>query len=303
MANSRRSRSVRALAALLFSAALFAAGCGGSDSSDSTDAGADAADADTSDDQVDEQADDQADEQGDDQADDAGSDGEPDDEPAETSSTTTTTTTAAPPDGDPAVVAYCIARAEAEVFADSLENPLDPEEVEAWAKRSVELLDDVLPDAPAAIAEDLQILRRSFDEFLVVLEANDWDLLAASDELEALSDLPGPTAAEERIDAWEAVNCADVDVPGSDSVGSFEDAMASPEMFEAMLGSEAGRRLMIEGMTEDGTLNADQAECLLDNLDFETLASLAGGVDPTPELIAQFLDLIDTCDLYSLLEG
>ena len=157
--------------------------------------------------------------------------------------------------------------------------------------------------APEAIQDDLRTLRRSLDEFLVVLEANEWDLFAAADELEALSELPGPAAAEERLDAWEAENCADVDVPEPDGDTTFEDAFTSPEAFEAILGSEAGRQLMIEGMTEDGTLDEEQAACLLDNLDFETLAALAQGGDPTPEMLGQFLELIDTCDLASLIGG
>ena len=60
------------------------------------------------------------------------------------------------------------------------------------------------------------------------------------------------------------------------------DVDLTPELVEAMLETEAGRAMFIEGMTEDGELTADQAECMLDNLDFVALAGISSGDEPDP---------------------
>ena len=58
-------------------------------------------------------------------------------------------------------------------------------------------------------------------------------------------------------------------------------------------------------MIEDGQLSADQAGCLLDNLDMDTLVVLLNeeGADPPPDVIISMLELIDTCDLANLFAG
>lgn len=299
MANPHRFRFH--LLALVLLAALAAAGC----SSDSSETATDTSDAgSTSDDDTSDVAEDTPSGTDGDDAGSAGDDAAGGSTSSTTTSTTssTTTTTVAVAADDPVVVAYCVAAAEADALADQVD-PFDPEAVEAWANENIAALDAILPDAPAAIAEDLRTIRRSMDEFLVVLEAHDYDLIAAADDLEAISDLPAPTMAEDRIDEWEAANCADVDVPEPSTDTTFEDAFATPEAFEALLSSDAGRRLMIEGMIEDGSMNADQAECLLDNLDFEVLSALALTGEPTPEMIADLLAIVDLCDLGSLISG
>ena len=74
------------------------------------------------------------------------------------------------------------------------------------------------------------------------------------------------------------------------------------DIVEAMLATEAGRALMVEGMIEEGPLTADQAVCLLDNLDLETLVVLLNDMDeePPPEVVVSLLLLLDTCDLGDL---
>ncbi|HCL70613.1 MAG TPA: hypothetical protein DIC65_06205, partial [Actinobacteria bacterium] len=64
-----------------------------------------------------------------------------------------------------------------------------------------------------------------------------------------------------------------------------------------MLSSDAGRAMIIEGMTEDGELTADQAECMLDNSGFETLSTLATGAELGPELLTPFFEMAVLCDL------
>lgn len=303
MPNPRRSRSLLSVLALFVSAALFAAACGGSDSSDDGASDADTSTDDSAADASDDSAgsDDGADEDG---ADEAGADDGAASSTTSSTTTTTTTTTAAPSDIDPANATYCATVAEADAFLDTLPNVLDPVETEAWARQNVAYADEMVANAPDEIAADLQTLRASFDEFIAVLEASGWNLIAAAVELEALAEIPTSVAAEDRVSAWEAENCGgggDADDAGDES--ALADAFASPEALEAVLSTEAGRELMIQGMTEDGRLNADQAACLLDNLDFEILSALAQGGDPTPEMLGQFFELLDTCDLASLLAG
>ncbi len=199
-------------------------------------------------------------------------------------------------DTDASAEAYCRAKAQAEALLDDVD-PFDPESVEIAIRKQIELIEAAIDLAPSAIRDDLRMLRQSFDDYVEVLEENGWDLFAASAALEELDARPGPEAAEDRLDAWEDANCegADDDTDDEDAVG--DDPFASPEALEAMLSSEAGRALMIESMIEDGELSAEQAACLLDNLDVEALVALATGDEPSPEIFGLFLEVAMVCGL------
>ena len=54
--------------------------------------------------------------------------------------------------------------------------------------------------------------------------------------------------------------------------------------------------MIIEGMTEDGELTADQAECMIDNSGFEMLSTLATGADH-PSQVHPFFEMAVLCDL------
>ena len=84
-----------------------------------------------------------------------------------------------------------------------------------------------------------------------------------------------------------------------DSSNELDDADIdfTPELLEAMLETDEGRAMMIEGMTEDGELTADQAECMLDNLDIVALAGISSGDEPDPEIFSALFDVAATCDL------
>ena len=197
---------------------------------------------------------------------------------------------------DDSAVAYCSAKAEAEALLDNVD-PFDPESVEMAIRKNIQLIEAAIDLAPSEIRDDLRMLRQSFDDYVEVLEENDWDLFAASAALEELDARPGPEAAEDRLEAWEDANCegADDDIDDEDAFG--DDPFSSPEALEAMLSSEAGRALMIEGMIEDGEFSAEQAACLLDNLDVEALLSLATGDEPSPEIFGLFLEVAMVCGL------
>ena len=134
------------------------------------------------------------------------------------------------------------------------------------------------------------------DDYIDVLEANDWDFFAASS---AIEEIEGPEleAAEARLETWEVANCGFPE-DGDDLEDALdEDPFSAPEAFEAMLSSDVGRAMIIEGMTEDGELTADQAECMLDNLDFVALAGISSGDEPDPEIFSALFNVAVTCDL------
>lgn len=192
--------------------------------------------------------------------------------------------------------AYCRTKAEADALLDTVD-VFDPDAVEAAVRQSIGLIEAAIEIAPAEIRDDLGTIRANADDYVAVLEENDWDLFAAAPELEALDARPEPEAAEDRIEVWEDANCdfPEDEADGDDAFG--DDPFTTAEAFEAMLETDGGRALMIEGMTEDGDLTPDQAGCLLDNLDFDALSALADGDEPDPEVFGLLFEVAMRCGL------
>ncbi|MDG1365490.1 MAG: hypothetical protein P8P85_00375, partial [Acidimicrobiales bacterium] len=201
-------------------------------------------------------------------------------------------TAAEPDDGTGSIETYCRVKAEVDGLFDEADL-FDPESVEAAVRGNVELIDAAIDIAPDEIRDDLRTLRQGFDEFITVLEDNAWDFFAATPGLEEVSARPEFEAAESRIENWEDANC---DFSEDEDVVD-EDPFSTPEAFEAMLSSDAGRAMMIEGMTEDGELTVDQAECMLDNLGFEALSALSTEAEPSPEVVALIFEIAARCGL------
>ena len=135
-----------------------------------------------------------------------------------------------------------------------------------------------------------------FEKVIEILRTYEFDFFAASSEIEEVSDSPVATAAEDRLDAWEAANCPTA--PDEDGDGSdFEDAMESPEFFLAMIETESGREMVLDGMTEDGDLTREQATCLIDHPDFIEFISLTSGEEPSVEMIPMIFGLLDECGI------
>ena len=82
-----------------------------------------------------------------------------------------------------------------------------------------------------------------------------------------------------------------LDPEAEDDGSSLADDLATPDGLDAILGSEAGRELFIDGMTEGGEITREQAECMIDNLDVEMLSALA--LDPDSVGAAGAADLLD----------
>ena len=197
------------------------------------------------------------------------------------------------------VETYCRMKAAGEALLDEAD-PFDPELIEAAVRENVELLGTAIDIAPDEIRDDLRAIRRGFDDYVAALEDNDWDFFAASPALEELSARPELEAAGDRIDAWEEANCDFADDEVDDEGAFEEDPFSTPEALEMLLSSEAGRAMMIESMTEDGEVTADQAECLLDNLDFDALSALATEAEPSPEVFALFFEVAALCSVEDL---
>ena len=199
------------------------------------------------------------------------------------------------PADDGSVEAYCQMKAESDALFDEAD-PFDPESLEAAFGGSVDLLDRAIDVAPDEILDDLRVIRQGLDDYAAVLETNDWDFFAAATAIEEIES-PELEAAEARVETWEEANCDFLDDEDEFGGAFDEDPFTSPEAFEAMLSSDAGRAMMIEGMTEDGELTAEEAECMLDNLDFELLSALVTGAQLGPESLTSFLEMGTLCNL------
>jgi len=195
------------------------------------------------------------------------------------------------------VAVFCESRADSDAAAEII-NPTDPDSVRAWVYQTRDSIRDVLPQSPEEIRGDVATLLEAFDQFITILEAYDFDFFAALPEIEALQETPAQVAAEARLDAFEAANCPTESIDGEDaSPNSFEQALATPEVFLAMLETEGGRDLILGGMTEGGDFTRDQAECLIDHPDFMEFFSLVGGETPSPDVIPTIMGVFAECGI------
>jgi hypothetical protein len=76
-----------------------------------------------------------------------------------------------------------------------------------------------------------------------------------------------------------------------------DDGVLDAKLLEAMLGTEAGRAMLIEGFVQDSGATLEQGECLFDNLDTEILVLLGEEQQPAPEDAVSMLQVFDTCGL------
>jgi len=219
-----------------------------------------------------------------------------------------------PPDPEPLeasggeIETYCRLALENDQASDRFDPTTGTEATEQFVREAQASIAAAILVAPPEIRVDLATISEGVDDLAGVFEANDWDFLAALPEMEALATLPEQEAAGDRIDAWEEANCdhpvedADEEAIGDDppsleDPASLDDAFASAEALEALLGSEAGRELLIDGLTENGELSRDQAACLIDNVDSPLLTALANGADPDVDLLVELLAVLDTCGI------
>ena len=171
----------------------------------------------------------------------------------------------------------------------------DPAQVEEWFAMSRSLLDEAIDKAPDEVRSDLEIIRADYDPLLEALEANDFDFFAASDAIDAL-ETPEADAASDRIDAYVEAACG-ID-PDQSSEDFAEDLLEND--LDSILDNPALLDSVVEGMIADGDFTQEQATCVLQNLDPELLAGLAGGdigalSDPT--VLQNLLDVLEGCGI------
>lgn len=195
---------------------------------------------------------------------------------------------------------YCVLSAEQTRNDDSIDLRLSsPEELEAYFTESQQRLREAIGVAPDDIRKDLQLTLEQVEALSGVLSANNWDVFASIDELDAVTDDGEMDAVEARLEAFDLEVCGiepDAAVPDDES--SADDPFGSPEAFEAILGSEFGRQAFAEGMAETGDIDIEQATCLIDNLDFETLFLLGVGEgEPSAEDTSSLFAAFDACGI------
>lgn len=216
---------------------------------------------------------------------------------------TTETSPGDQPDGDDmgdsgGSSSYCSLAA----MQDSIDNEFDflsatPADVESYFSDNRDALAEATALAPAEIRSDLQTILAAYEsQFLPVLSAAGWDIFAAADDLELINENPVFDAASDRIEAYDADVCGITDEPDDISTGDDPSAGVGADVLETMLSTEFGRDAFIQGFSESGDITAEQAGCLIDNLDFGLLAALSAG-GPDNDALGGMLEAFDACGI------
>ncbi len=260
-----------------------------------------------------------------------GSDGEEAEVDITEAATTTVAAETVEADGESASPAsvdvdrYCelrsIADAESDAFFEGNES-FDPVAMEAFVQDQIGYITEATTVAPAELLLDLNIQLEGFDALDALLAENGYDIIAVATQLPSVMETPEREASSERLEAFTQANCpeaAEAAAPadgadstdgstddaagddgsssaagGTDTSGPFsEEDFAEAEEIIAALQTPAGRTGFIEVVIADGTLDADQAGCLVDNLTPQLLLEVdlvdQDGPDAaTPEVLALF---------------
>lgn len=202
--------------------------------------------------------------------------------------------------------AYCVLAGQEDQLIDEFDPTGGPEAVQRFYERVAELIDEAILTAPEELREDFAVLRNTLTQAILVLEEADWDLFAASDSLEELVEDPEVAAAEERIDAYDTEVCglepddlgAATDggegAAGDDFENPFGELGMSADLLEQMLSTEFGREAFAQGMAESGEITVEQALCILDELDVESLLGMASGTADA-EAVGPLFEAFDAC--------
>ncbi len=187
---------------------------------------------------------------------------------------------------------------------------IDPVETEAYLNALIPLLEEGVATAPAEISSDFDTLATAFMTVNDELALVDYNLLLAVEALEPILEDEAVDAAGDRVSAWRDANCdgGSADTPIDDETDledldpeelneAMEEEGVSAELLETLLATEAGRQLFIEGMISESSLTFEQAECFIDSIPIETLASLSSSAEPTDEESLQVLAAISDCNI------
>jgi hypothetical protein len=160
----------------------------------------------------------------------------------------------------------------------------DPEAIEDAFQQVIDSLEDAADSAPEEIEADVELTLDGFNELFDALQAVDFDFLEID---QSFAENPEVEAASDRIEAYNERECGierDSDVTDdTDTDTSTGDGDAGSD--EGTLRDQLLAQFTAMGMTED------QANCLVDNIDFAEVAD-SGSPDTSA-----LLDLFETCDI------
>lgn len=231
---------------------------------------------------------------------------------------------------------YCELRATADAESDAFfegNESFDPVAMEAFVQEQIGYITEATTVAPAELLLDLQIQLEGFNELDALLAENGYDIIAVATQLPSVMETPEREASSERLEAFTEANCptdetaappaddaaddgaaddgadgaaddpaddgSSITADGTDISGLFsEEDVAEAEEIIAALQTPAGRTGFIEVVTADGTLTADQAGCLIDNLTPQLLLEVDLVDQDGPDAATPgVLELFETCDV------
>jgi hypothetical protein len=144
-------------------------------------------------------------------------------------------------------------------------------------------LADALKDAPDEIKDDVETVKNGMDTLYEELDKVDFDFMSLDQAV--ISELDAEmTEASDAIDAYNEKECGitpTTDAPSSDTGSDTTDAFTGEGTVRDML----VQQFVAMGLTED------QATCLSDNIDMESMTQ-----DSSPDL-SGMTELFATCDI------
>ncbi|MGH9133917.1 MAG: hypothetical protein ACRDZZ_08285 [Ilumatobacteraceae bacterium] len=164
----------------------------------------------------------------------------------------------------------------------------DPDAIEDAYRTMIDRINDASDSAPDEIRDDIELVIDRSEAVFEALEDADFNIL---DVDQSVLEDPEAEAASERIDAYLDNECGITtdsddsdDTDDSDDSGDTGDTGDTGDV-EGTIRDQLLTQFTAMGMTED------QANCLVDNIDFAEVAE--GNVDdPTA-----FFELFETCDI------
>lgn len=253
-------------------------------------------------------------------------------EVATTEATETTTAEVEDVAADGDIDLYCAfwatSEAEGDGFFESPESDI-PANVEQYIVDQTGYLDQGIEAAPDEIKADLELQRDGIVRVGEILENNDWSLAASIAELatDPLVNSPEADEASDRLDAFNEANCQAF-APAEEASGDPSDdksavdgaddgaatdpatevddvpepteedlALEEAELLEGLLQTDAGREAFIEQLTAGSDVTAEQAGCLVDNLNADMLVAMNDLDDIDSPGAQAFLQLLETCDI------
>jgi hypothetical protein len=173
----------------------------------------------------------------------------------------------------------------------------DPESLEDAFRQVVDTIENAADEAPDEIRDDVNLIADGFNDLVDELERVDFNFL---DVDSSVLDNPELEAASDRIADYNERVCG-IETDDLDGVGDLEDVDDLDDTVDSIVDDvedETGGTIPSEGTIRDQMvaqftamgMTEEQANCLVDNIDFQEL----GSEDADP---MEFLELFETCDV------